>query len=264
VLIELRLRIKTILRLNRFHCIEEEKERNEKLLSMSPHGIVIIDQKGSIETLNQTFFDMLGMTKESTLKGNLLESYIHPDHQVNYRNKLKELDQSPTQRLILETFIMSASGFFLPVQMMIGRFPGKSGDSYQLNIRDLSYEKKIVSDLNILMKAVQQSQIMFMILDLDLNLTYVNPQTCSKMGYTEKELLGTKFTKHYPFELNQAFHNNLKTIRKEKKEWKGELVCVTKPGESLNECVSISPLTDATGYVTHYVKISEEITNKSH
>jgi PAS domain S-box-containing protein len=255
--LELRLRIKTITRLNRFRNLQQEKERFEKLLQISPHGIIVIDQKCIIENYNQKFYDLLGISTQTQLLGNHFESYIHPDKREQFREKLKELNQNQKNNVKLQSLLLAANGFFLPVEIVMGNFLGNTEGGYQLNVRDISYEKKLETELNIVMKAVQQSQIMFMIMDLEWKITFCNPQCLLKTGYKEPEIIGTKFTDHYPRGMNEYFHNQMKTLRKEKSEWKGDLFCLTKTGETLKERASISPLTDSSGYITHFIKISE-------
>lgn len=257
--LELRLRIKTITKLNRFKKQQDQTDRFEKLLKISPHGIIVIDKKRLIEHFNQRFRNMLGISPETSLQGNLFDSFIHPDKRKNLMEKLEELDQNSQEYVKFETLLITANGTFLPVEIFMGQFLGELEDGYQLNIRDMSQEKNMESELTILMKAIQQSQIMFMIMNLDWKITFCNPQSYHKTGFSEKEMLGTSFFNYYPYELNQSFHDQIKIVRKEKKEWKGELVCVTKQGEIMKETASISPLTDSSGYVTHFIKISESI-----
>jgi len=107
------------------------------------------------------------------------------------------------------------------------------------------------------MKAIQQSQIMFMIMDMNWNITFCNQKCYQNNGYTDKEMIEKPFTTFYPFELNQSFHNQIRELRRIKKEWTGVLSCVTKEGELMKEKASISPLKDTSGFVTHFIKISE-------
>ena len=44
------------------------------------------------------------------------------------------------------------------------------------------------------------------------------------------------------------------------KEWRGEMLNRRKNGESYWEAVSISPITDSNGVITHFVAVSEDIT----
>lgn len=258
--LELRMRIKTIAKLNRFRILLEERERFDEILQISPHGIVIINKKNMIEHSNKKFCQLLKLSPEVSLEGNLFDSFVHPDIRSKFQEKLVELDQIPQEILKLETLLITASGEFLPVEIIIGHHLGQSKNGYQLNIRDLSYEKNMASELHILMKAVQQSQIMFMIVNLDWKITFCNSQSCQKMGYNEKELIGTNFINYYPYDLNQSFHDQIQVLRKEKKEWKGNLFCVNKQGVLIKEIATISPLTDSSGFVTHFIKISEEST----
>jgi len=139
--LELRLRIKTITKLNRFRQLQEEKERIEKLLKISPHGILIINQKGIIQHYNDKFRQLLGTSTETSLFGNLFESYLPPDKRKDFEGKLSEIDQSADKTTLIKTTLLNASGFFLPVEVILAYFPNHHEKTYQLNVRDLSYEK---------------------------------------------------------------------------------------------------------------------------
>lgn len=255
--LELRLRIKTITKLNRFRSIREEKDRIERLLQISPQGILILNQTGMVEHYNDKFRQLLGISSESLLLGKLFESFLPPEKRMLWKEKQAEIKQNQETTATFNTALLHASGFFLPVEIILGYFPNEDETSYQLNIRDLSYEKKIETDLSILMKAVHQSKIMLMIMDLDWKITFCNLTCYQSNGYSDKEMIEKPFVTFYPLELNQLLHNQMRELRKNKKEWKGLLSCVMKNGEILKENATISPLTDIAGFVTHFIKISE-------
>lgn len=254
--LELRLRVKTIAKLNRCQCILEEKEKLEQLFQISPYGIVIINQKGFIELYNHQFYRLLGI-KSNHLADTVFESYIHPDHQDSFKLALLKWEENPAFSHHLETLLLNANGYFLPVELIIGIFSKGEDKKFQITIRDLSQEKNIKFELNLLRKALARSHAIFMIMDLDWKFIYINAQAVTTSGYSEEEILGKDFSFYFPHELNHQFHNITTQLRRKNKDWKGELICQSKTGDMVKNTASISSLSDNDGNITHYVIITE-------
>jgi len=119
-----------------------------------------------------------------------------------------------------------------------------------------------VEELRKLSMAVEQSPEGILITDLDGNIQYVNAAASSTTGYSREELLG----------LNPRILQSGKTPREtyaamwaalgRGEIWKGELFNRRKDGGEYVESAIISPIRDATGRVTHYVAVQEDITEK--
>jgi hypothetical protein len=106
--------------------------------------------------------------------------------------------------------------------------------------------------------AVEQSPIAIMITDTQSRIEYVNPSYTTMTGYTPEEVTGTKTTTacgRSP-ELCQRVCEHV-CIRG---EWKEELRNVRKNGEQYWEEVSVTPIRDSEGKVTHYLWIRADIT----
>jgi PAS domain S-box-containing protein len=255
---ELRLRIKTITKLNRYRHNLEEKKKIEKLIEFSPYGILVIDKEHLIVLQNKKIQELLGLPGEEALMNKTFLSYLHLEEQDNFLQILEEVKQGIKPKAKLESLLLNSNGFFLPVEMELAKFPTASEEGVQISIRDITYEKNMCSKLTILQKAVDQSSMMIMVLDLDWRLTYVNPEILRKTGFTEKEMIQNKFQVFYEPDLNTTALESIKKLRKEKKEWRGEMKCRKKSGEILIEKTSIYPIKDFSGHCTHFVKIAEE------
>ena len=110
--------------------------------------------------------------------------------------------------------------------------------------------------------AVEQSPVSIMITDRDAIIEYVNRNFCDLTGYTVTDALGQN-----PRILNsgetppEAFRDLWQSIRAGW-EWKGEFRNRKKNGELYWELAVISPIFDEEGYITHYVAVKEDISER--
>lgn len=115
-----------------------------------------------------------------------------------------------------------------------------------------------------LSRALEQSGSAIVITDLAGNIDYVNARFTGMTGFTPQEVLG-KNAWFLKSELTpSAVYKDLWRTIRAGRDWRGELLNTKKNGEHYWELVSISPIKDAGGAVTHYVAVKEDITERKH
>jgi PAS domain S-box-containing protein len=113
-----------------------------------------------------------------------------------------------------------------------------------------------------LSRAVEQSSASVVITDLDGKIEYVNPKFTQLTGYTSTEAIGQNPRILKSGEKLAAEYKQMWEIIKSGKEWQGEFHNKKKNGELYWESASISPIKDASGKITHYLAVKEDITEK--
>ena len=113
-----------------------------------------------------------------------------------------------------------------------------------------------------LSQAIEQSPSTVVIADLQGQIEYVNPKFTQITGYTLSEVLGKnprllKSGQHAP-EYYQELWETILSGR----EWRGEFINRKKNGELYWELVSITPIRNAAGETTHFLKVAEDITER--
>lgn len=113
-----------------------------------------------------------------------------------------------------------------------------------------------------LSRALEESPNSVVITDLAGTIEYVNPKFSELTGYSSREALGrnARFLKS---ELTppEVYTDLWSTIRAGR-EWRGEILNRRRNGDQYWELVSISPIHDAGGTITHYVAVKEDITER--
>ena len=126
---------------------------------------------------------------------------------------------------------------------------------------DITDQKRVQEQLLALSHAVQHSPISVVITDADGNIEFVNPHFVTMTGYSAQETLG-KGMNILRSEATPAtvFAEMWRTI-KSGAPWTGSLSNRRKDGTLYTDRVSVYPVMDQHGQVTHYVGIQTETPN---
>ncbi|MCK5877191.1 MAG: response regulator [Candidatus Marithrix sp.] len=111
-------------------------------------------------------------------------------------------------------------------------------------------------------RAIEQSANIVVITDIEGNIEFVNPSFIQTTGYSYKETIGQNPRILNAGKQSQSFYQELWSTITNGHVWRGEMLNKRKDGECYWEFVTISPLKDATGKITHYVAIKENINQR--
>jgi PAS domain S-box-containing protein len=131
-------------------------------------------------------------------------------------------------------------------------------------IRDITERKLADEQLRQLSRAVEASPTSIVITDTQGDIEYVNPKFTQVTGYSIHEALGQNPRILKTTQTPPEVHIDLWQAVTAGKEWRGEFCNRKKNGELYWEFVSISPIIDAHGNITHYVAVKEDITERKH
>ena len=124
-------------------------------------------------------------------------------------------------------------------------------------------QKRTENQLRRLSRAVEHSPASIVITDMNGNIEYVNLKFTAVTGFTFNEVLGKIPPNIFgSSEMPPETHTEQGQTFRSGKEWRGEMLNHRKNGETYWEAVSISPITDANGVITHFVAVSEDITSR--
>lgn len=138
-LTELRVRVRTITRLNRYRRLNQERTRFERIFDLSPNGILIVDNEGQILLSNRAICNMLQI--EPVLQAqspyNLFD-FIAPESCAQCIDCLAEVMLNPQQQ-VQRKLKMRASNFHtFPVEIVAGYFEFNNHPAAQLMVRDIT------------------------------------------------------------------------------------------------------------------------------
>lgn len=128
------------------------------------------------------------------------------------------------------------------------------------SLTDLSDSDAEQETLRLFVETVEQAPIAISITDKKAKILYVNEEFCRVTGYGPDDVLGENESllsdKTTP---RQMYHNLWHTISS-KKTWHGQLVNRHKSGQRYLADLTIAPIVNALGAITHYIGMHRDMT----
>lgn len=128
--------------------------------------------------------------------------------------------------------------------------------------RDISERRKADQHMHKLMQAVEQSPNSIVITDLNANIEYANPAFMQVTGYTLQEVIGQNPRMLHSGKTPKERYEEMWSQLTRGENWQGEFINCRKDGTEYTELVSISPVRQADGSISHYLAIKEDVTQK--
>jgi PAS domain S-box-containing protein len=127
---------------------------------------------------------------------------------------------------------------------------------------EVEIRRKTEAELHKLGMAVEQNPVTIFITDLAGRIEYVNPRFELMTGYARTEVLGQTPRLIKSPETPQIVHETMWATIMGGRDWRGELKVRRKNGQEFWAHVSISPIKDPDGTITHFVAMHEDITER--
>ena len=129
-------------------------------------------------------------------------------------------------------------------------------------ITDVTERKIAEEKLRQFSRIVQQAPMAIVITDLTGKIEYINPQVTHVTGYTPEDLYGKNPRILQSGLTPPATYLDLWATLQAGGVWRGEFENRKKNGEFFAEEAVLAPVVDATGQVTHYVALKQDITER--
>ena len=133
---ELLGRVRTILRLNRFRRLTEERERFQRMVELAPYGLVLANSAGTITFANSAFATLVGVLRPVALEGRTLRDML--SHEVPGAADLwlsNVLANEPRART--EARLVRDDSVEIPVELVAGDFLMGGERHVQLIVSDI-------------------------------------------------------------------------------------------------------------------------------
>lgn len=123
-------------------------------------------------------------------------------------------------------------------------------------------QTKMENKFQKLSRAIEQSPTVVIITDTEGTIEYVNSRFTQLTGYTMNDVIGKNPRLLKSGKTPPEMYKQLWSTVTSGKEWHGEFCNKKKKGELYWESVSISPVKDMQGNITHFVAAKEDITSR--
>jgi PAS domain S-box-containing protein len=219
--------------------LRASEARFRNIVSISTDAIVILDSFGVILFVNPAAAGLFGRAAEKLLG----EHFGFPV----IASETTEVD------------IANREGKQTVAEMRVVATEWEGNPAFLATLRDITERRNAE-----LYRAMMQSpsNLNLIVTDPNGTIEYVNPKLTETTGYSAAELIGKSprilKSESTPSEVYQGMWETITAGR----EWHGELINRKKNGQLYQDAVSIVPVTDAKGDITHFFAVTEDITGR--
>lgn len=240
-------------------AIETRFQMLSSAISQSTEGVVIMDMAGSILFCNRAFANLNGYEPEDMIGETI--SITQSEAQLKiFNDSMKDANEKGSFSGVL--WFTRKDGTQYPGQMRSSLIRDDNGEPYGYigNLQDISAQIEAEQQLTKLSRAVDQSPASVVITDADGLIEYVNPKFTDLTGYALEEVVG-KNPRILKTDLTPTkTHDELWKTILEGDEWHGIFANKKKDGDIYWEEAWISPITDSSNNITHFVAVKLDIT----
>jgi PAS domain S-box-containing protein len=232
------------------------------LLDAASDGLIGVTLDGRIRFVNRAALKLLGYQGAPTILGQQLERLIWPED-----------DSAPVlsacaggagaQRLEDQSF-RRLDGTLLPVNLKCSPILHQGAiDGALITFRDISERRSTAQALRLQSAALQAAAHGIVITDREGYIISVNTAFCTLTGYTEAELVGQHTRILKSGEQDPQIYRELWQQILSGEPWHGEWLNQRRDGSTYTEEITITPVADETGCITHFIGIKQDINERS-
>lgn len=162
-------------------------------------------------------------------------------------------------KLVLTIYASESDAFDPPELRLLEELAGNLAYGIA-GIRNRNEKDLFADQIRKLSLAVEQSPESIAITDLDGSIEYVNEAFLRNTGYAREELIGRNPRILQSGRTERATYDRMWQTLLAGRVWQGELHNRRKDGSEFTEFAILSPIRDASGAVTHYLGVKQDIT----
>lgn len=241
-------------------ALQRSESRFRNFFEFADDSVLVIElRSGQILECNVNAATRLGYSRDELRQMNLdaIDAPMAESKRADILNDLKT-----THRSFFEHWHRRKDGSLFPVEVSAQIIDQAGQKVVHCIVRDISNRWASEEKLRKLSLAVEQSPNMIFITDLSGTIEYVNNRFVEFTGFSRNEAIGAnpRILKSGKTPLN-IYEEFWQTIA-EGREWRDEIEDQRKDGSRYWALMTVSPVKDAEGRVTHFVAVHEDITSR--
>lgn len=240
----------------------KESEKKFHTLFEQAYDTILVLKKDYIIDCNSKAGKLFGILKEDLINKNFRKFIAEEDERTisEFLKFIENLEKQEGKSFNLRLKRENGEIFDADVSLSFVEIGGEK--FVQMFIRDITERKKFLEYLEKLTMAVENTDEMMMITDVNGMIEYVNPAFEKVTGYTLDEIKGkTPRILKSGFQPDEFYKNMWQTIISGK-SWQGILVNKKKDGSYYTEEMLISPIKNENGQIISFVAIKKDVTER--
>ncbi len=231
-------------------------------LEQSADSVIITDRHRVIEYVNAAFEHTRGFRRQQVLGKNAAIFKNELTDADTYRQFQQALEQGEVFRTTLTNRRADGTPYYEEITISPVRDTAGTITHYISNGKDVTDRIRAENELRKLSQAIEQSVSSVIITDPEGHIEYVNPQFTRTTGYSADEVRGSKLSMLKSGRTSAERYRELWNTIKQGNVWEGEVLNRRKSGELYWELVSISPVRNDAGAITHFVGLQHDISER--
>ena len=243
-------------------ALRESSARINAIVNNVVDGIITVNDKGRIDSVNPTAASMFGCTGEAVI-GRKFPVLLNPDCREMYRRQLHE-----TADAVIPSFLFSKcenpgrrlDGSCFPIELAASRVTVNGRRLLVHIVRDITERKR--AEENLRQAAVVYENITegIVVTDAQGTIQSVNPAFTRITLYAREEVIGSNPRILHSNRHDREFYAAMWGSLLESGRWQGEIWNRRKNGEIYPQWLNISAIHDERGRTTNYIGVTWDIT----
>ncbi|MBF0540930.1 MAG: EAL domain-containing protein [Nitrospirae bacterium] len=243
--------------INLYNTIISEEFLNN-IINTTPDMLFVFSENRIIRLANISTYQCLGYSQKELI-GKSIDILFEEGQGVHLSKSILE-----NGSYNLETDMIIKSGEKVSVLCSFSKMKDKHKGSVEIVCiaKDITEQKSYESDLRKLSAAVEQSLSAIVITDKTGKIEFVNQKFTENTGYTLTEVKGKTPRILKSGVHNEAFYKELWETIIAGKEFRSDICNKKKDGSLVWEFMSISPIKDSKGIITHFIAVKIDDTER--
>jgi chemotaxis family two-component system sensor kinase Cph1 len=245
-------------------ALSDSEERLSAILETAVEGIITIDERGRIESMNPAAQAMFGYAAGEVSGRNvsLLMPSPHREAHDEYLARYLRTGEAKIIGIGREVLGRRKDGTVFPVDLSVSEVRLTDRRLFTGFIRDITARRQAEEQLRLLSAALESAANGIAITDAHGRVLWVNPAFSRLTGYSCDEVTGRNLRLLKSGKHPASFYRGLWETILRGDPWQGEMVNRRKDGSLYPEEMTITPVRAGTGAITHFVAVKHEITER--
>jgi PAS domain S-box-containing protein len=245
-------------------ALRESETRYRRLHDSMRDAFVLVDMSGRIVETNRAYQEMVGYDAEELSRLTYVDLTPARWHPLEARIVTEEIVPRGHCEVYEKEYIRK-DGTVFPVELRTFLLRNEAGEPTGMwaIVRDITERKRAEAALRVESAALTAAANAVVITDREGRIEWVNPAFETLTGYSAEEALGRN-----PRELvnsgkhDRAFFAALWDVILAGRVWRGEIVNRRKDRSLYTEEMTITPVPDESGAISHFVAVKWDVTER--
>ena len=239
-------------------AIRRSENRYRSILETTVDGFWVIDRDGRLLDANQAYCRLSGYSREELLQMSIRDVEAI-ESQAETARRIQQIKETGFARF--ETRHRRKDGCHSEIEISTTYSPAE--DCFYVFLRDITQRKQAEGTLRLQGAALAAAANAIVITDRAGTIVWVNPAFTELTQYKFDEAIGKnhrdliKSSKH-----SQEFYEDLWRTILAGQIWQGEIINRRKDGSTYPDEMTITPLRNDRGEITHFIAIKQDITDR--